>query len=347
VRVVLRWVVLAALVALVGWGFDEAGVPSAPLFAALAVGIAYALATNDSRLALPRSAILGAQALIGVVIGTHVDTATLRGIGAHWAPLLLVSLATLALTVVSGIVLARWTGIDRPTAAFGMIAGGASGVIAISRELGADERLVAVMQYIRVLIVVVMTPIVAATFFGLRAHMRPPVVPTHHHWASGVLFALAVCAVGIAAGRLARLPTAGLLGPLILSAALTLAGSSLVRPVPNWLQSIGFAVIGIQIGLRFTPASLRQAGRILPAATSMILALILVCALLSLALAPLANVTRLDAYLATSPGGLYAVLATALGGNVDAPFVLSVQLLRTLVMLLAAPPLSRLLLRRR
>jgi uncharacterized protein len=345
VRVLLRWALLGGLVALVGWGMSSAGVPSASLFAALVVGIAYALLTGH-RMEMPRVSILFAQATIGVIIGTHVQGETLRGIGAHWFPLSLVCVITLALTVVGGLVLARWTGVDRATAAFGMIAGGASGIIAISRELGADDRLVAVMQYLRVLLVVVLTPVVATTLFGLTNDARPSAVAGHQHWLAGVAFLLAVSLVGVLAGRLVRLPTAGLLGPLVLASALTLAGSSLVRPVPDAVQALAFALIGLQIGLRFTPASMMQAGRLLPAATVLILGLILVCALLALALAPLAHVSRLDAYLATSPGGLYAVLAIALGGNVNAPFVLSVQLLRTLVMLLAAPPLARWLLRR-
>jgi Transition state regulatory protein AbrB len=54
----------------------------------------------------------------------------------------------------------------------------------------------------------------------------------------------------------------------------------------------------------------------------------------------------LDGYLATTPGGLYVVLATAVSGSANAGFVLSVQLLRTFLMLLAAPPLVRLLVRR-
>ena len=36
--------------------------------------------------------------------------------------------------------------VDQATSSFGMIAGGAAGVISISRELGADERLVAVLS---------------------------------------------------------------------------------------------------------------------------------------------------------------------------------------------------------
>jgi uncharacterized membrane protein AbrB (regulator of aidB expression) len=68
------------------------------------------------------------------------------------------------------------------------------------------------------------------------------------------------------------------------------------------------------------------------------------CALpisLGLLLVPLAGVGALDAYLATTPGGLYVVLAAASSSDVDTTFVLSVQVLRVFAMLGAAPLLAR------
>jgi uncharacterized membrane protein AbrB (regulator of aidB expression) len=58
------------------------------------------------------------------------------------------------------------------------------------------------------------------------------------------------------------------------------------------------------------------------------------------------SATLLDAYLATTPGGLYAVLAAAFGSGADTTFVLAVQTLRVLVMVLLAPVVVRLLVRR-
>jgi uncharacterized membrane protein AbrB (regulator of aidB expression) len=63
-------------------------------------------------------------------------------------------------------------------------------------------------------------------------------------------------------------------------------------------------------------------------------------------LASLDGVTLLDAYLATTPGGLYAVLATAPGSGADTTFVLAVQTLRMLLMIVVAPALVRALARR-
>jgi uncharacterized protein len=60
-------------------------------------------------------------------------------------------------------------------------------------------------------------------------------------------------------------------------------------------------------------------------------------------LSHVAGVPLLEGYLATTPGGLYAVLATATGSGADATFVLAVQVLRLFVMLFSAPLLARLL----
>ena len=71
------------------------------------------------------------------------------------------------------------------------------------------------------------------------------------------------------------------------------------------------------------------------------------CALLGLVLSAVTGVDRLTAYLATTPGGLFAVLATAAGSGSDVTYVLSVQVIRVFAILLLAPLLARLLQRRR
>ena len=47
-----------------------------------------------------------------------------------------------------------------------MIAGGASGIVGMAKDLGGDDRLVAFMQYLRVLIVVLATPLLVTIFGG-------------------------------------------------------------------------------------------------------------------------------------------------------------------------------------
>ncbi len=318
-----------------------AGLPSPSLFAALVVGLAVALRGPASE--LPPPAALTGQAVLGVALGSYVRLATLTEAARHWAPVLGVTLATLALSLGAGVLVARLGRVDLPTASLGMIAGGASGIVAMSHELGADDRLVAIMQYLRVLVIVVLTPILYGLLGG-GGHAHGP----HGGGGGGpgpVLAWLALilvsAGVGVPAARRARIPAGTLLGPMLVSGVITVTGILGGARVPGLVQGVAFAVIGLQVGLRFTPESVRRAGRLLPLILGGTLALILACGLLALALAPLAGVSRVDAYLATTPGGLYAVLATALGGGANTTFILAVQTLRLLAMVLAAPVLAR------
>jgi uncharacterized protein len=282
----------------------------------------------------------------GVVVGTYLHTDTLTALGARWIPVALVSAGTLAITIVAGILLARLAPVDRATASLGMVAGGASGIVAMADDLGADDRIVAFMQYLRLAVVVLVTPlIVGAAFTG---HSGGGAVPGAEHllgkggdWALTV----GVAAAGALAGRLLRLPAAAFLGPTLIAAVLTLSGAIPDLTVPPLLREASFAVIGLYIGLRFERETLRTVRKLIVPTLVSIAALVAGCFVLAWLLELTADVPLLDAYLATTPGGLYAVLPLAFGSQADAGFVLAVQGLRVLVMVLAAPAVVRLLLR--
>ncbi|MDO9354985.1 MAG: AbrB family transcriptional regulator [Solirubrobacteraceae bacterium] len=338
---------LAVALATTAAGFAGAavGVPSPALLMGLVVGLAFALSTRWE-LVLPARLGLFGQGVLGVSLGLFVQTSTLAEIGHNAVPILAVTALTLGATVVAGLLMTRLTSIDRATATFGMIAGGATGIVAISRELGADDRLVAVMQYLRVLTIMLVAPLVAGLAGGGRDVAGAGAEVVSGSWPAGLL-ALVVCmAVGMVGGRLVRLPAPALLGPLIVAAALTIADFDLMAPVPPAVLQVGYALIGLTVGLRFTLESLRHAAKIVPATMAMIVLLIVLSAGLGLLLVPLIGVGALDAYLATTPGGLYVVLASASSSDVDATFVLAVQVLRVFAMLGAAPLLARWLLRR-
>jgi membrane AbrB-like protein len=128
-----------------------------------------------------------------------------------------------------------------------------------------------------------------------------------------------------------------LLGPMILGGILTLTGALDGVAVPGLLREAAFVVIGLQVGLRFTVATLREVGRLLLPVLAGIVLLLLACFGLAVVLAATTPVSLLDAYLATTPGGLYAVLAVAFGAGANTTFIIAVQGLRVLVMVLLAP----------
>lgn len=318
-----------------------AGLPSPALFGGLLAGLVRALAVRR-RARVPERLGTAGQAVIGVSMGVLVDVGTLRAVAADWLPVLLVTVATLLLSLLAGLALRLHPGITPVTGAFAMIAGGASGIVVMARELGADERVVAVLQYLRVLLIVLLMPVVATTAYGATAGAG--LVPDDAGgpgWPAGLAFTAASAVVGLAVGRLLRVPVAALLGPLVTAAVADLTGLAGGAGVPAPVESAAFLVIGLQVGVSFTRGSLREIGRALPLALAVVLVLVLACAGLGGLLAAATGATALEGYLATTPGGLYAVLATARDSGADTTFVLAVQVLRLFVMLFSAPLVAR------
>jgi membrane AbrB-like protein len=217
-----------------------------------------------------------------------------------------------------------------------MVAGGAAGIVGISGELGADDRFVAFMQYLRVLLIVLLTPVLVALLFpgaDAPAAASEPWLGDAHGW----LLTVAAGGGGLLVGALVRFPGAGLLAPMGIAAALTLAVPGGEFAVPRAAEEVAFALIGLQVGLKFTLETIRRLGRLLVPVLVAVLGVLAACALLGVVLYAATEVSLRDAYLATTPGGLYAVLAIALGTDANAAFILAAQGLRLIVMVALAP----------
>ena len=103
-------------------------------------------------------------------------------------------------------------------------------------------------------------------------------------------------------------------------------------------------MIGWSIGLNFTRTILRHAARALPQIIASIVALIAFCAALGFAMSRALGIDPLTAYLATSPGGMDSVAIIAAASDVsNLSFVMALQTARFLIVLVAGPPLARLL----
>jgi membrane AbrB-like protein len=196
------------------------------------------------------------------------------------------------------------------------------------------------MQYFRVLVVVLVTPaLVGVIFPGAHAGSAPstgPILGTATGWLLTATIA--------AAGQFVRLPAKALMGPMLIAGTLTLTGVTdfSVAPVA---RETAFVIIGLYIGLRFTQDTLRAVGRLLVPVAASIVALLVACFALAIVLDATTSVSLEDAYLATTPGGLYAVLAVAFGAGANTTFIVAVQSLRVLVMVVLAPVAVRRLLR--
>ena len=105
--------------------------------------------------------LIPAQAVIGMLLAGTFRPQVLPLVGAHWLVVMSVVATTLGVSLAAGMILARISPISRETATFGTLPGASSGMIAMSLDSKADTRVVALMQYIRVVLVVLSASLVA------------------------------------------------------------------------------------------------------------------------------------------------------------------------------------------
>jgi uncharacterized protein len=342
---VRAWGVVIATSAVATFLLDLVDLPSPVLFGSLLGGMVYAL-TLRTRIAVPRHGFTLGQGLVGVTIGAMVSVPALDRLGTDWVSILAVTFGTLAISILAGQVLALRRDVSATTGAFALVAGGASGITALAHELGADDRVVTIVQYLRVLLVLLAMPLVTAVVFDPPSAAGGIAAGEETRLPADLLYTVASLVVGLLLARWSHLPAGSLLGPLLVAVGLTVSDVLGTVEVPPLLANTGYALIGVQVGLRFTRDSLRSIAKLLPAALVLIAAVIAACAAMGSVLSRVTGIDGLTAYLATTPGGLYAVLAMAADSGADVTYVLAVQVIRVFAMLLAAPLLARLLTRR-
>lgn len=338
-RVLVTGVVVGAVV----WaGLALLALPSPSLFGGLAAGAVLAFGSPRAP-QLPRWSVVLAQAFVGVTIGETVTLSALRQIAADWPSVLIVTVVTLLLSLLAGVILARLHPISLATGLFSMAAGGASGITSIADELGADARVVSILQYLRVLLVLVTLPLVVGLVFHPQTGQGGDAAAggAGGGWVASAAFVAVSVGVGLGLARLVPVSTFTLIGPLAVAGGLTLWGGLGAAQTPGLLVSLAMLAIGLQVGVKFTRDSVRAIGRLLPAGLVLIAALLILCGVLGWVLSQVTGVDPLTTYLATTPGGLFAVLATATDSGAEPTYVFAVQLARLLAILALAPLLAR------
>ncbi|MFE6860195.1 AbrB family transcriptional regulator [Nocardia sp. NPDC057668] len=354
-RQALSWVLLSAGVLGGAALLDRVGFPAPQMILAIVVGAALAMSGRLPQ-PLPTQVSIGVQGMLGVLMGSYLQVELLTSIGLDLLPVLLVTAATVLVSVAVALVFARAAKVDVPTATLGLLAGGSAAVVAAADELNADPRRVAFMQYLRVALVALSAPAIAAlldeeagisyrttTLGGGVTNLELPywMIVGRGDQVAGISIAIMLCVLGTWLGRKVNLPNAALLGPMLLTALLTAAGISHGYAPTHLFKDLLFVLIGFEVGTRFTREVVRQMTRMIPGMTAAVLALSGIVAALALGLANVVDLQMSDLYLATTPGGINAVLATADKMNANLPLITSVQTLRLLLMMLMLPLLMR------
>ncbi len=335
-----QWMILLALSAVLSFVLFRLHLPAAPLLGPLIAGITLSL--RGATIRLPRPFFISAQAIIGCMIARALTPSIFGVLAANWALVLIILLSTLAISALTGWLLVRYSSLPGATGAWGSSPGGASAMVVMAQEYGADVRLVALMQYLRVLFVVGAAVMVVRFALGGEAQEMTQQIVWFPQLTFNLPLTLLLTAVAGWLGLRLRIPSGAMLLPM-LAGALAQGEGMLLLELPEWLLVLAYTALGWTVGLQFNREIFMLALKTLPQIIAAIVGLIALCALMALALTHLLPLDFLTAYLATSPGGLDTVAIIAVGTRADMSFIMAMQTLRLFTILLTGPATARLI----
>ncbi|HWA17742.1 MAG TPA: AbrB family transcriptional regulator [Devosia sp.] len=314
---------------------------------AMAYGLALAGAAIAQTLHVPLAGVLGAltvsailafsgfelnppdalrkvgQTTIGAGIGLHVTAAVAVQVFALLPAMVLAALLSVALSAVLSVPLGRLARLDHSTAFFSMIPGGLAEMGNVGTRYGADPEPIAVMQALRVAIVVILLP----PLLILSEHAKPAAIHAPLPLLPAMLL-IAGCLVAAFVFRVIRLNNPWMLGAVLLSGTLTATG--LADGEMPWPLFFGAQVIlGFAIGSRFKRNRMRK----LPQAILCFCAMLLVLMALTSAMAVVAQGLLGQPFgtmlLSLSPGGMSEMSTTAQVLGLGAAIVTGFHVVRT------------------
>lgn len=329
-RLGVQWLALLALAAALAALLGLVRFPAAPLLGAMVAGIVFGASGHPLR--MPRPAYLLAQGAAGVFIASAMSPAILADLVADWPMLLVMTLLTLSSAFAIGWAMHRLTRIDAEVAVYGSLPGMSGAMVVIATERGADARIVALMQYVRLACVIVSVAALASLLPSTDAPARPERAIT----ALSPLVAMAIAACALVTARLRFLPAAGMLIPMIVAAVIE-AGGWMHLALPAPVITVTFAVIGLEVGLKFTRRVLGHVLRLIPAVLASTALLISISACFGLLLSAVSGLDLKTAFLATAPGSIETVALVAFATKANVAAVLAFQTVRMFAVVLFGP----------
>lgn len=169
------WLVAIAITAVGGaWVLQRVQMPAAWLVGPLVVGVVWSL-IRPKMPSVPTPIHRLAMALLGASIAEHVTPQVLSTLKTILGPALLIVALLVVVSVGLGLVFSRLSRLDSISGVLSFLPGAASAIVALSSDMRADPRVVSTLQYLRVTIVVITAPPMAAFMLSSAAISGPEV----------------------------------------------------------------------------------------------------------------------------------------------------------------------------
>jgi len=288
---------------------------------------------------------VAARTILGVAVGASITPDLF-----HQLPQMAMSVALvpvfIALIGIIGVPFFRhvW-GFDGPTAYYAAMPGGLQDMVIFGTEAGGDPRALSLIHATRVLIIVTLAPAFLTLVYGARL-TNPIGAPVTELPVREMALMAAAALIGWKGGERIGLFGASILGPMIVTAVLSLAGLIHSRPPAEAILAAQF-FIGCGIGVHFLGVTWGELTRVVLAG----IAYVLVLAVLAAGFTGLVTWAGLgnpvEAFLAFAPGGQAEMTVLAIVTGADLGFVITHHLTRIVLVIVGAPLVAGFMARRR
>ncbi len=308
------------------------GVPAGWLIGSIIVGILWGVFRGG--LSFDGKLFKIALAFVAANIGLRLDPHIILEIRHLLLPLFFIILLTLTLGYLLSMFLFKKSDLDQTTSFFCCIPGGASEIIGISKEYGADERIVAAFHTVRITFFVLTIPLIVGSF-NSTVDLQGNLQTAQFAWMHLLFFPLVIVLTLLLDSKL-HIPG----GTLLFSIAISFFLSSFVMEVPSspaYLSGIGQALIGGLVGVRFDKfvlVQLLKVGKI----TMIIITFFFVSSLLmGVFFHWMTKLPFAISLLGTVPAGAAEMSATSIALDLNPSIVASLHIIRVIILFLALP----------
>lgn len=275
------------------------------------------------------------RTFLGVAVGASITPQVLQTLPEMALSLLFVPLFIIVIGLVSYPLLRRIFGFNHATAWYGSMPGGLQDMLMFGEEAGGDIRALSLIHATRILVIVTVAPLIIQLFADVDLS-QPPGVSINETDLIEVAIMVAAGFFGWKIAARVGLFGAPILGPMILTAALSLSGVIEHRPPAEIIQAAQF-FIGIAVGVKYVGVTARELRIDVSAGIACSLAMAVVSVIFIEMIIWLQIAPGLDAFLAFLPGGQAEMVIIAIIAGADLAYVVSHHLLRLVLVILLAP----------
>lgn len=283
---------------------------------------------------------VAARTILGVAVGASITPEVLTRVPQMMTTVALIPLYV-ALIGLIGVPFFRRLGFDPVTSWYAAMPGGLQDMVIFGTEAGGDGRALSLIHATRVLVIISVAPLILTGLYGVKltGAIGAPIMslPTRE-------LALMVVAalVGWKGGERLGLFGASILGPMIVTACLSLAGLIHSRPPAEAIMTAQL-FIGIAIGVHYVGVTLTELRRVVASGIAFVLILAGLAAGFTEVITLSGLARPVEAFLAFAPGGQAEMTVLSLVAGADLGFVVLHHLTRIVLVILGAPIAARLM----